>query len=394
MKRRILIVGGGYAGVLFANRLVRKIGTHAIEVVLANPRPWFVERVRLHEDVAGRGPTRRALSSMIDARIALHVGAVDTLDLTARRATFADRSTESFDELVLATGSHSAAFDVPGNEYAWSCTTEDSALALRRHLENTPGPIVVIGGGLTGTELATELAERYRHRQIVLIASDTAGSCLSDDAANHVRKALRRFAVDLHEHSRVVALEADGVILASGIRLASAASVWCGGLVPPPLAQNAGLRVDAEGRAVVDHHLQSASHDFVRVMGDAARVSIGADERLLRMACATALPQGAYSADDCADAIAGRLRRAFSFRYVGQCISLGRADGILQWQRPSGEPGNGYLGGIGAAWSKELVCRYAAKSPMWERHGLGYVWREAPGARLPAAPALMARKSP
>ena len=86
MAHRILIVGGGYAGARCANRLARRTRANEAHMVLANARPWFVERIRLHEDVAGVGPARRPLASIVDRdRVALRAGTVESLDLRARR---------------------------------------------------------------------------------------------------------------------------------------------------------------------------------------------------------------------------------------------------------------------------------------------------------------------
>src|SRR5437879_666647 len=75
MARRILVIGGGYAGALFANRLARKTRADETEIVLVNARPWFVERVRLHEMIGGRRPARRALATIIDGgRVRLKIG--------------------------------------------------------------------------------------------------------------------------------------------------------------------------------------------------------------------------------------------------------------------------------------------------------------------------------
>src|SRR4051812_25115689 len=98
MKTRILVIGGGYAGLLCALRLARKADA---DVVLCEARPWFVERVRLHEDVASGFRERRPIADFLHGTgVRLRVGFVSEIDLAARRA-----GGEAFDELVIATGS-------------------------------------------------------------------------------------------------------------------------------------------------------------------------------------------------------------------------------------------------------------------------------------------------
>ena len=390
-----MVVGGGYAGAICAVRLARKARAADAEIVLVEARPWFVERIRLHEDVAGIPAARRSIASMLKGtRVRLHVATVSRIDLAQRRAFFdaGTGTTEAFDELVLATGSIASSRGVPGIERAWSCATEERALALRAHLDAMPGArVVVVGGGLTGVELVTELAGRRPDLRVTLVSSGEVAFMLSETGRAHVRRACAKAGVELREHTRVVAVEEGAVILASGDAVPSDATVWCGGFEAAPLAREAGIEVDEIGRAVVDSRLRSTSHDFVRVIGDAARVSMLGRNGLpqtLRMACATAVPQGCFTADD----LAGRTDKPFSFAYFIQCVSLGPRDGILQPVDPYDAPKRTWIGGRSGAWLKELICRYPVTSIALERRGFGYSWPKAP-ALPPGSPAQLASRT-
>ncbi|MBX3190243.1 MAG: FAD-dependent oxidoreductase [Labilithrix sp.] len=385
MARRILIVGGGYAGLVCANRLARKTREADAEIVLVEARPWFVERVRLHQDAAGQSvATRTSIASRIrDTRVKLRVGRVEALDLVHRRA-LVDGVGEAFDDLVLATGSGASRPAVPGLASTLSCDTAEHAALLRARLDAlSGGAIVIVGGGLTGIELAAEIAERRRDLTVTLVDAGELGADLSPSARAHLRRVLTSLRVSIRERDRVAAFEVDAVVLASGDALPSDASVWTGGFEAAPLGRLAGLTVDAIGRAHVDERLRSASHGFVRVIGDAARVMTRDSRGALapvRMACATATPQGAFAADDIAREIEGRTRETFSFGYPGRSISLGRRDGIVQLTDRHDAPG-AFIGGRPAAWLKELVCRFAAGANAMERRGVGYAWLRAPAAR-------------
>ncbi len=396
MARRILIVGGGYAGVLCAIRLARKTRGTNVEIALVDARPHFVERIRLHQDVAGKGPARKPISSMLAGTgVRLVVGTIRELDLARRRAFLevgnpgnpvGEVGGEAFDDLVLATGSVAATRGIPGIERAWSCATEERSIALRARLATIPGGrVVIVGGGLTGIELATELAERRPDLRITLASCDDVAFMLSPRARAHVRRSLERLHVELRESTRVAAIDGDAAILDSGDALPSDATVWCGGFEATPLARSAGLAVDDVGRAFVDAHLRSASHDFVRVIGDAANVEGSTGP--LRMACATAVPQGAFCADDLARELVSPSSRAvpFSFAYAIQCLSLGRRDGIIQHVDAHDVPKRMWLGGRSGAWIKELICRYPVMSIGLERHGIGYSWPHAPALPPPSS---------
>ncbi|HEY8072490.1 MAG TPA: FAD-dependent oxidoreductase [Labilithrix sp.] len=384
MKTKIVVIGGGYAGLLCALRLPREA-----DVVLVEARPWFVERVRLHEDVAGTPRPRRALAELLrGSGVGLRIGWVRAVDLEARRLRFEDGEEEAFDELVVATGSRASAGGVPGLELAHACDTEESATKLRGNIEVTIGNIdvTIVGGGLTGLELAAEIAER-RHARVTLVTADAlGGSGLGKPARAYARSTLEALGVAIVEHERAAAVEPDAVVLASGRALPSALTIWAGGLEPTPLARDAGLAVDETDRALVDDRLRSLSHPFVHVAGDAARVAI--DGATLRMACATALPMGAYCADDLARTLRGADPRPFRFSYLLQCASLGRRAAVVQLVDAHDAPSPTFLGGRPAAWIKEALCRYTMASMSLERRGIHYRW---PRARAPAAPQLVAR---
>ena len=107
-----------------------------------------------------------------------------------------------------------------------------------------------------------------------------------------------------------------------------------------------------------------------------------------RMGCATALPQGAFVADEIARALRGEEPRRFSFGYFVQCVSLGRERGMIQkvdaWDRPS----DFVLSGRFGALVKEGVCRFARGSLSADRRGLAYAWPSAPKPTI--VPALHA----
>src|SRR5262249_47398219 len=90
-KQRVLVLGGGYAGTACAVRLARK--SPETEVVLVDARPYFVERVRLHEDTAGPTVRRRVpLQEHVGDRVSVITGFVEGIDLDARRVHVGGRS--------------------------------------------------------------------------------------------------------------------------------------------------------------------------------------------------------------------------------------------------------------------------------------------------------------
>lgn len=385
MSTEILVVGGGYAGCLAAARLARNARKYGLitRITLVNARPSFVERVRLHQKVAG--DTLRSvdlLAALAGTAVRVVVGTVAAVDLGARRAQIESGGVarwQSFDELVVATGSVEDGGALAG-PHTWSCATDERATELRDRLRASPTDVVVVGGGHTGVELATELGSRAVARSVTLVAGREVAPALSAAGRAYVRSTLRDFGVALVEGDPVGHVDATAVTLASGKTIVSGATVLTTGFRPTTFAGDAGLGVDEVGRALVDARLRSVTHSFVHVVGDAARAP-----RPLRMACATAQPMAAFAADDVARELAGLEPQAFSFGYFLQCVSLGRKRGIAQkvdgWDRPRAV----WLRARPGAWLKEAICRYAAGSMRMEANGIAYMWPREPAARAVAA---------
>jgi NADH dehydrogenase FAD-containing subunit len=228
---------------------------------------------------------------------------------------------------VYALGSRTAFHGVPGAaEHTYPA---ERAAELRQRIADAPAPgtIAVVGGGATGTELATELAEAHPAWQIALVSAERIGGWLSPKGRGHVLAVLARLGVRLHEHTEVTGVGPDGLRTATG-PIPADLTVWAASMEPHPLAARAGLAVTPDGRAVVDGQLRSVSHPDVHVVGDAAAVDLPGTGRL-RMGCVTAQPMGRYLGR----LLGGRTTEPFTFRYVVHCLSLGRREALVQLVR-------------------------------------------------------------
>src|SRR6185369_14637480 len=167
--RKALILGGGYAGMIAAARIARGVRRAAVDVTLLDSKADFVQRIRLHEVLAGREPTVLRAAPLLARRGVRFVEArVEALDpgrrqVTARTAG-GERLDLDYDVAVLALGSTTAAGEPGVAEHA---VRLDDPRALRQahgtlvRLAAASGQILVAGGGLTGIETAAEIAERF-----------------------------------------------------------------------------------------------------------------------------------------------------------------------------------------------------------------------------------------
>jgi NADH:ubiquinone reductase (H+-translocating) len=351
-KTHVVVVGGGYAGTLAANHLRQRPD---IDITLVNPRPVFVERIRLHQLVADTGAATADYRTLLGDGIGLIVDTVDYIKAADRRVLLTSGATLNYDYLIYAVGSTGAIpATVPGAaEFAYSVADLESAQRLRYALADLPlaAPVTVVGGGLTGIETASELAERGR--PVTLICGGILGPSLSTRGRRSVAKRLRNLGVNVLESVAASQVRWDAVVLTDGAVLSSAATVWTAGFTVPDLAARSGLSTDALGRLLTDETLTSIDDERVVAAGDAAAPS----GQPLRMSCQAAGPLGAQAANTVLSRIVRKTPAVLNQAFVGQCISLGRAHGTIQLARTDDTPVNVVVGGRSAASIKEAICK-------------------------------------
>lgn len=377
-RTHVVVVGAGYAGTLAANHLRQRPD---IDITVVNPRPVFVERIRLHQLVADTGTATADYATLLGEGIQLIVDSVDHIDTTDRLVALASGADLAYDYLIYAVGSTGAApSTVPGYaEFAHSVADLESAQRLHYALTDLPLPaaVTVVGGGLTGIETAAELAEGGR--PVTLVCGPVLGPSLSKRGRRSVAKRLRRLGVNVLESVAVAEVRWDEVVLTDGVTLPSAATIWTAGFAVPDLGARSGLRTDPIGRLLTDETLTSIDDERVVAAGDAAAPS----GQPLRMSCQAAGPMGAQAANTVLARIAGETPAALSQAFVGQCISLGRTHAMFQMARTDDTPVNMFLAGRAAASVKEAVCKGTVWSIRREAAKPGsYRWIE--GGKRPA----------
>jgi len=368
MKHRIVVLGAGYAGANAAARLAKRLHPADTEITLVNADPEFVERVRMHQLAAGQDLKPRALTDVFAGTgVQVRLAWVTAVDAEAKTVGIvdADGSGEiAYDTLVYALGSAAADHSVPGvAEHAHDIAGKQSALRLRARLADLAagGTVLVVGGGLTSIEAATEIAEARPDLQVSLAARRSLGHWMSEKAQNHLRTAFDRLGITLHEHTDIAGVEPTGAVTADGHAIPAQVTVWTAGFAVHPIAAATTLQVSATGQIVVDDTMRSVSHPDVYAVGDAAFAS-GASGTPLRMSCASGVPTAHLAADAIAARLTGRQLPENKIGYLGQCISLGRRDALVQWVTPDDQIKPSALTGKMAARLKEMICKSAAWS--------------------------------
>ena len=385
----VVVVGAGYAGVMTANRLLAEHPGVAVTVV--NPRPVFVERVRLHQVAAGSGTATHELSDLLHPRATLHVGSAVRIEPHA--VSLADGTVLRCDAVVYAVGSTSGSDTIPGAEKTFAVADLDSATALHDALLQADDhtSVVVIGGGLTGLETVTELAQSHPRHTHVLVGDPGAG--FPANTQRYIRRRLDELGVEVLSGRRVTRVDDGSVALDDGAEIPATLVVRTAGFSVPDLARRSGLPVDEHGRLRVRDTLQTVDGTPIVGVGDSMPI-VGVGDSMpivgvgdavavegndhLRMSCQAAMPLGSHGADTVWQLLQGREPAPLSLGFVSTCISLGRDRGVVQLSARDDTPSRWAVRGRLAAPVKEAVVRGTIHSMQQQARGRSLPTRRGP----------------
>ena len=349
---KVIVIGGGYSGTIAANHLRMRAD---VDITLVNPRPKFVERIRLHQFVAGNYDATVDYGTLLGEGVRLVVDSAVRIDTATRQVGLASGRALDYDYVIYAVGSTGVTpSSVPGAaEFAYPIAELELAQRLRNAIDelHPDAPITVVGAGLTGTETAAELAEQGR--RVTLVCGGKLVPTLSEPGRRSATKWLRKMGVAVLEADVVAEVRADAVVFADGAVRPSALTIWTAGFGAPELAATSGLHTDALGRLLTDETLTSVDDDRIVAAGDAAAPS----GQPLRMSCQSAVPLGAQAANTVLSRIAGTEPAVIDQAFLGSNVSLGRRAAVIQWARKDDTPVNLYFGGRLGAALKEAVCK-------------------------------------
>ena len=361
---RVVIVGGGFAGLACARRLARA----PVRVTLVDRRNHHLFQPLLYQvataalnpgDIAA--PIRGILRGQANADVVL--GEVTAIDRERRKVVLADGEL-AWDFLVVATGANHAYF---GHDewarFAPGLKTVEDALEIRRRVllayeraEREDDPerrrawltFVVVGGGATGVELAGALAEIGRHslvRDFRRIDSSQARIVLIEAAprllppfvemlAAKAKAQLERLGAEVRVATRVTSIDGDGVtLLADGqeTRLAAKTVLWAAGVAASPLAKTLGVPLDRAGRVPVEPSLLVVGTRDLFVAGDLAALAV--DGKPVPGVAPAAIQMGRAVAANIERALRGEALLLFRYCDKGLLATIGRAAAVADFGR-------------------------------------------------------------
>jgi len=355
MTPRVVILGGGFGGLLAARGLAKA----PVEVTLVDRQNHHLFQPLLYQ-VATAGlssaeiasPIRRILRRQKNTTVLLAEAC--GFDLEVRRVLLNDGELP-YDFLVVATGAaHSYFGHDDWAEHAPGLKTLDDALELRRRVllafeaaEREADAerrrqwltFVVIGGGPTGAEMAGAMAEIARHtlardfrridpraaRVILVEAGPRILSTYPEDLSRKAALQLEGLGVQVWTGAAVTGIDESGVAL-GGDRLAARTIVWAAGVQASPLGQALAAPVDRAGRVRVTPELTLPGRPEVFVIGDL--VALEQDGRPVPGVAPAAMQMGRHAAANIARAARGEALLPFRYRDKGSLATIGRRAGI------------------------------------------------------------------
>ncbi len=360
MLQRLVIIGSGFAGMyaaLSAARLrdARGVSPEELEITVVSPEPTLVVRPRLYE------PRPETLTAPLDEVFAAidvgHIqGRAASVDTDGRFVEVVDRDGRRkevyYDRLVVATGSELFKPGVPGlAEHSFSVDNLEDALALDAHFHNLAkrpataarNTVVVVGGGFTGIEAATETPSRLRailgeEAQIKVVIVDRNAVIAPDmgaEAKPVIDDALRELDIETRLGVGVSSLDKSGVTLSDGGRIECETVIWAAGIRAAPFAAEIPGERDGFGRLAVDRELRVLGVDAVFATGDAARAIIGDSGDHALMSCQHATRMGAFAGNNSAADLLGVPASRYHQEAYVTCLDLGEAGALFTrgWDR-------------------------------------------------------------
>lgn len=365
--RRILILGGGFAGVYTGMDLQRRLGGAPAEIAIVNRENFFVFYPLLPEILSGSIETESVLNPirLVVPEVMLFVGEVTAIDLPNQRVEirhglyrhYQEPRTLYYDQLVLALGGAPRTAGIPGlAEYAFDVQRLSHAFALRNHLidtleqaniESDPErkrrllTFVVAGGGANGVEVVAQIRDLlfgaidyYRNiapddLHVMLIHS---GNRLIPDLparlGYYAERLLRRRGVEILFNRRVDRVEPNAVHLKNGEVIGADTIVGSVGVEPNPMVAKLPVPHDRRGAIAVNSNLSVPGYRNVWALGDNAYVANQRTGKPYPLTAQTAVREAKLVARNITASLRDEPMTSFSYQTIGAMVSLGHQSAV------------------------------------------------------------------
>ncbi|WP_431680115.1 NAD(P)/FAD-dependent oxidoreductase [Kitasatospora sp. KL5] len=364
-RPRILIVGGGYVGLYAAMRILKKMRYGEATVTVVDPRSYMTYLPFLPEAAGGNVAPRNLVAPLRSAlkKAEVLTGAVTGVDHARKVATIQPAAGDSyelpFDYLVVATGSVSRTFPIPGlAEHGIGMKTVEEAISLRNHVmaqldkaESTTDAdvrrkaltFVVVGGGFAGVETIAEIEDMARDaakiyktvsrddmRFILVEAANRILPEMGPDLGLWTKEKLEERNIEIYIETSMDSCVDQHVVLKNGVEADASTIVWTAGVKPNPVLANFGLPLGPRGHVDTAPTLQVQGFDYVWSAGDNAQVpdlAVG-EGAWCPPNAQHAVRQALVLADNVVSGMRGFPQKEYKHKNLGAVAGLGLHKGV------------------------------------------------------------------
>jgi NADH dehydrogenase len=272
--RKIVILGGGYGGFTVATELLQERLPDDCVITLVDRMPFQGLKTEYYALASGTvSDIALRVAFPVDPRLILKFGEVTAVDLDKKCIYMAGGNPVPYDILVIALGCVDKYHDILGaREFSCSIQTFSSSRMTYQQINDVKpyGQVTIVGGGLSGVEVAAELRESRPDLNIrVLDRGPSVLSAFPGKAQDYVRSWFLEHDVEMRGHVSLTRLDR-GVLYDRGDIIETDVTVWTAGIQPSPIVQAIQGEKDTMGRLLLtdDYHLPE--DDSVYVVGDCA----------------------------------------------------------------------------------------------------------------------------
>lgn len=358
MKRNILVIGSGFAGVwsaLSASRLLDINGRDDVQITVLAPQPELRIRPRFYEPNV-QGMTASVAELFNVTGIKFIAGQATHFNPIAHRVEYTDETGAqdcvTYDRLILATGSQLLRPQLVGvAQFAFDVDTLESASRLDDHIKRLAAypesparnTVVVCGGGFTGIETAAQIPARLRSvlgadvkaRVIVVDRASEIGGAFGKETSSRIAAASTDLGIEWCLNTAVASVHSNGVTLSDGRYIEASTVIWTAGLRASPLTVQIMAERDVAGRLHVDTNLKVIGQDAIYACGDVAYAAADDVGNFAAMSCQHAISLGRHAGNNAAADLIGLWPRPYSQPQYVTCLDLGEWGGIYTegWER-------------------------------------------------------------
>ncbi|MCH7676134.1 NAD(P)/FAD-dependent oxidoreductase [candidate division KSB1 bacterium] len=365
--KHIVILGGGFGGVYAAMHLEKIFARDDdVEIILISEQNYLLFTPMLPEVPSSSIEAKHIISPIraFFRKVKFQNSEVHSIDLekriiTASHCPMCKQSSLGFDYLVLALGSRTNFFGLPGvAENALPMKTLSDAMTLRNHiidvlehadLQTDPEirkamlTLVVAGGGFAGVETAAELrdfidtARRYypniraeEVRVVLVHAGSRIMPEISEDLADYALRQLKKRKVEVLLNTKVGSATAGFVELANKERIPTKTLIWTAGVAPSPLLATLPCARNKRGQIIVNKHLEVPDHPRVWALGDCAEILNPQTGQPYPPTAQHATREGKVVAANIVSSLRGATKKQFIYKPLGVLVSLGRRSAVAE----------------------------------------------------------------